>query len=645
MWGRRHRNKAKLLDDANAESLVIARARALSLEVEQFKGGKAVRAADEIQTDMFGFLIETLPTLDTSGIAALALIDIAPLSIQMASASEDWLTVSQAGAVLASAVVAVRQKSDRQSIDGPLERELGRFVGAHFDEFFYSLARLDKALDLGVFCDFVLEGGFAGRQFLQLADPEVRQAWDWATGMLANGGATLSDKELRQKLANGAWLSDRQRADLDPDSAVETMLTWAAEAMDVLTTVPSLSLVAKSDNPVDAWNVILEAVEKAQRVSPQMRLAFAGAAGCTSPLAARESGRDLVYLVAGSRGGAAVRYFGGTDYRRRPEVLQLPNAGLLQIREVAQKLDLVGQAAAEDLVARSALIDQAREAVGHAIAGPILERWPGRQKLTIVPIGEIQEVPFSTATVGGQRLNAMIDITIAPNAALVLLASGARVEPAERVARVLADPANGEIALPWVVEEAYQVAAVYGQQPDLVVDYGAPTPDIPTAVRMAGTSTPSLNLTSEHVLSQIEDARIVHLACHGFVPKEMGLPGLLLHGILTFDALEHHRFADGSTVVLSACSVGRSISEAPYAQLGFPAMLLSTGASVVIASSQPLIDCQQTVEFMVALHRHLRDGMTAVDALDRAIAVLERKGIPSAIWGSFEVHGAPPNMP
>src|SRR5690606_10860328 len=107
---------------------------------------------------------------------------------------------------------------------------------------------------------------------------------------------------------------------------------------------------------------------------------------------------------------------------------------------------------------------------------------------------------------------------------------------------------------------------------------------------------------------------------------------------------EHHRFTDGATVVLSACSVGRSINEAPYAQLGFPSMLLSTGASQVVASSRPLLDCSQTVDFMVSLHQYLRLGASAARALALATGDAIDRGVPSAVWGSFEVYGAPPTQ-
>lgn len=634
-------NQSEQEDAAALEARIAARSRALRQEAEAFKRGGAERSAEDIQSDIFDFFEEVVPLLPSTGIAALALIDVAPLCIQMASAGKNWLAIAQAGAALTAAVMTIRQKVE--GIDDQMERELGSFLGAHMDQSLYAFTQLSRVCEIGILCDMLLEGGFLGRQAIQVAGPEAKQVWDWATGILANGGASLSDDELRTKLADGAWLSKRQSVDLDPEAAMATMLAWVNDVFDVLATVPSLADVAQGRDQDAVWAAVLKSVDKARQLPAEMRLMFAASAGCVTPLAAYESGRDIVYLVGGITGGATIRYFGGGDYRKMPEALQLPDASLQLVKEVADLLGDVEKCAADDLTERSTRIDYVRDLVGRSVFEPILERWPDAEKLTFVAVGWMNRIPISATRINGRNLNTLVDVTLAPNAGTILVAGNARPETKRCTARVMADPAEGEINLPWVVEEAIQVAAVYGKSPDLIVNYPVTSDaNSSTSIRSALTATPAINITSEHVLSQIEDARVVHLACHGYVPLENGLPGLLLYGCLTFDALEHHRFAEGATIVLSACSVGRSIREAPLAQLGFPAMFLSAGASEVVASTQPLLDCQQTVDFMVSLHRHLRDGANAAEALASATQDAERQGVPSAVWGSFEVYGAPP---
>ncbi|WP_420121141.1 CHAT domain-containing protein [Nakamurella sp.] len=595
-------------------------------------------SADQVQSDILEFFKYSLPSLPSSGLAALATIDIAKLGIQIATLTKNWPGVCQSGVALAASVVAVRQQWE--GVNDKLERELGRCVGPHLDQFIFALTQVTEACHVGIQCDMLLDGGFVGRQILQTANPEAQEVWDWATGLVANGSADLSDDELRAKIAEGAWLSVRQRIDLDPSAAVETIMTWGRQVLEVMSSAPPLPLVSGGQN--SAWTAMLNTVEMAQGLEPQLRVPFATVTGSLTPLAACESGRDIIYLIAGFAAGAAVRYFGGQEYRKPPESLQIPGASVEFARQVDGILASVGKLPPEDLVGRSALIDHARSIVGAQVFEPILEEWPDIEKPVFIPVGEMQTIPISAALFRGRSLNAQLDATIAPNAAAVLVAAGGRSKETGRVATVMADPANGEIAIPWVVAEATQVAAVYAQRPDLIVQYEGSSGFPQTGDRSTLTAKPLVNATSDHVLAQIEDAQIVHLACHGYLPKGEGLPGLLLHGNLTFDALEHHRFADGATVVLSACSVGRSISEAPFAQLGFPAMLLSAGACEVVASAQPLLDCRQTVDLMVSLHEYLRDGASASRALAQAIKDSESHGVPSAVWGSLEVYGARP---
>jgi hypothetical protein len=647
MWGRKWRERRDAARTAATAERLVARARELAQEIDSLKRRKGARA--DIQDDLFAYFREAVPLIEKAPILALTLIDLAPLSIQAAVAKKDWDTTARAGIVLSTALLVLR-KNNTDGLNVPLQRELGRFLGAHVDVFLFALAQLPETCHVGMWGEVVLEGGLFGRQLMQTADPEVRSAWDRATGVFLNGGAGLTDDEIRDMFERGAWTSERQRGDLDPEGMISSMLTWMSDLTDQMkAAAPSVAALFQDGNADAAWAAMLNAVDAALKVEPAFRLPFANVAMCVTPLAASASGRDIVYLIAGVGEAAAVRYHGEGDWRRAPEALRLPGMGIEEIRGIAQDLDKLSQLPAGDLEGRTALMNLALEAVGHAVAEPVLSRWPTMTKVTFIPVGEMQELPLSTALVGGRRLNDLIDVTIAPNAAAIVVVASGQPMPQPHEAVVMADPANRDVHLPWVVVEAEQVAAVYGKRPDLLVEYSdvddlVPVDIVPVDERslLADllTDLPVLNATSEHVLTQIEEASVVHLACHGLLPENDELPALLLHGALTFDALEHHRFADGATVVLSACSVGRSIREVSLAALGFPAMLLSTGAGAVIASSRPLLDCKETVELMVLLHQHLRAGETAGRALALAMQDAEQRGIPSAVWGSLEVHGA-----
>lgn len=638
MWGKKARERRAQDQHARVEEQLAVRAALLTAEAYAAIRGEPGRDVIDIRQDLLTFLAESTPLIMSTTNAAPAILDVSLPSIQLATGAQDWTTLSKSGVILAAAFLALRARFE--GINATVERELGRLTGAHLDQALYAVTQVPEFSHLGALCDMLLDGGFAGRQFVQTADPAVRQAWDFATGIVANEGATLSDEEYHASLSAGAWLSERQRIGLEHEPTTDLMEAWLAESLRVLEGVPSLGLLANNGDAAAAWHAMLRALGEAYKLDRAWWLAFSSAAGCVTPLAAHQSGRDIVYLVSGSSGGAAVRYAGGENYRQMPESLDLPQAGLRAVLELDAQLDAVGALPPADLIGRSGLLDKVRRRIGEEIVGPLLNRWPDLKIVTVIPLGTIQRLPLATALIEGTRFNALVDITVAPNAASVLVAANGGVCTAEVPVAVMADPADGDSELGWIESEALAVAGVYGRSPDLLVDYGhTPALGAPKA-RASLARPPTLNTTSEHVLTRLENARVIHLACHGDVPGADGLPALYLHGVLTFDALEHHRFADGATVVLSACSVGSSIESAPFAQLGFPAMLLATGASEVVASSEPLLDCRETVNFMVALHVRLRAGVSASHALQDAMRDAEQSGVGSAVWGALQVHGA-----
>lgn len=252
----------------------------------------------------------------------------------------------------------------------------------------------------------------------------------------------------------------------------ELMTAWMAESLRVLEGVPSLGLLATIGDAAADWRAMLNALDEAYKLDRAWWLAFSSAAGCATPLAAHQSGRDIVYLVSGSLGGAAVRYAGGENYRQMPESLNLPRAGLRAVLELDARLDAVDALPPADLIGRSGLIDEVRRRIGEDIVGPLLNRWPDLKIVTVIPLGTIQRLPLATALVESTRFNALVDVTVAPNAAGVLVAANGGVCTAEVPVVVMADPADGEGELGWIESEALAVAGIYGRSPDLLVDYG-----------------------------------------------------------------------------------------------------------------------------------------------------------------------------
>lgn len=68
-------------------------------------------------------------------------------------------------------------------------------------------------------------------------------------------------------------------------------------------------------------------------------------------------------------------------------------------------------------------------------------------------------------------------------------------------------------------------------------------------------------------------------------------------------------------------------------------MLLSAGASSVIASLWPVPDSEETVDFMLDIHHYLSEGYTGSEALRFAVREAIAKDIPPSVWSAFESFG------
>ncbi|MEV0049734.1 CHAT domain-containing protein [Saccharopolyspora shandongensis] len=125
---------------------------------------------------------------------------------------------------------------------------------------------------------------------------------------------------------------------------------------------------------------------------------------------------------------------------------------------------------------------------------------------------------------------------------------------------------------------------------------------------------------SERVLSTVDGTAIVHIAAHGRFRDDQPLLSCvdLADGPLyAYDLDRLHR--GPTTVVLSACDVGRSAVSRGDQLSGLATTLLGRGTATVIASVVPVPD-ERTAGVMTSLHRALRAGRPAAAALAEAQA-------------------------
>lgn len=126
--------------------------------------------------------------------------------------------------------------------------------------------------------------------------------------------------------------------------------------------------------------------------------------------------------------------------------------------------------------------------------------------------------------------------------------------------------------------------------------------------------------TAAAVLHGLAGAELAHLACHGEFRDENPLFSSLnlADGPLVVHELSGLRRAP-RTLVLSACDSARCAVRPGDELLGLTAALLATGTRTVVAAVSP-VDDAATVELMIHLHRGLRAGVRAGQALADAAA-------------------------
>jgi tetratricopeptide (TPR) repeat protein len=119
----------------------------------------------------------------------------------------------------------------------------------------------------------------------------------------------------------------------------------------------------------------------------------------------------------------------------------------------------------------------------------------------------------------------------------------------------------------------------------------------------------------EPVLAGLDGARLAHVAAHGSFRADNPLFSCLelADGPLTVYDLESVRRAP-DLVVLSACESGLSAVHPGDELMGLAAAVLSLGTRSLIASVVAVPD-EETADVMLALHRHLRAGLSPAAAL------------------------------
>lgn len=236
---------------------------------------------------------------------------------------------------------------------------------------------------------------------------------------------------------------------------------------------------------------------------------------------------------------------------------------------------------------RRAVAERTAQRLADLLLGPLPADRDG--PVVLVPTGPLHSLPWSALPGLAGRA-----VTVVPSASLWARLRAGAATPAGRTA-VIAGP-----ELPGADAEVAELAEV-----------------VPGAIRLSGEQA-----TVAAALAALDGAGVAHVACHGdFRPGNPLFSTLrLADGPLTAYDLQRLR-AVPRLLVLSACDAGRATVTPGEGLLGLSASLLSLGATALIAPLVAVPD-ETTRTLMVELHRQLRAGRPAAEALRLARAAL-----------------------
>jgi len=182
--------------------------------------------------------------------------------------------------------------------------------------------------------------------------------------------------------------------------------------------------------------------------------------------------------------------------------------------------------------------------------------------------------------------------------------------------------------LPATKKEAEEVAKVYG------------------AVPLLGDGATEANLRSG-----IGQAKVVHLATHGYISSEFPLAsGVLLtapstitdaanDGVLQAAEIARRMKLNADLVVLSACETGRGLFLQGEGVQGLVRSLMLAGAKNVVASQWKVAD-ESTMELMVAFHKSYSKTGSPPNSLMEAMRLSMAKRPHPYYWAPFAAYGS-----
>lgn len=262
-----------------------------------------------------------------------------------------------------------------------------------------------------------------------------------------------------------------------------------------------------------------------------------------------------------------------------------------------------------------------------SLVAPVRAEIEGR-RLTIVPSGRLNNLPFAGLMDGDRFLAEQFDMTVLPNVSTLQFVRKEKKLSSTPKVFALGNPVNPRVTrLPGTEREVGNIRTIY-----------------PGSMILIGNQA-----TETNCRNQMSAFDIIHIACHGLFNDNYPLLSSLVlspdsrnDGFLEVHELYNLNLTNSSLVILSACETGLSLIKKNDDVIGLVRGFLYAGVPSMVASLWK-VDDEATASLMSNFHLLLKLGNSKGEALRKAQLQLmrtERTRHPY-FWAAFVLYGSP----
>lgn len=257
-------------------------------------------------------------------------------------------------------------------------------------------------------------------------------------------------------------------------------------------------------------------------------------------------------------------------------------------------------------------MDQVLEQLYDALIQPVENLIAPKKHCIVIPSGDLHSVPFAALRRNGEYLSDTIAFTTAPGVSVLAGMAGRGHSESFSPTDPLVVGVSDDNA-PGLSEEAELLAAGMNQPNVLLND----------------------RARKEAVTTAMQQADLVHLACHGrFDPAYPEASGLqLADGWLTLDDVRRIRL-DNPLMVLSGCETGRARVDQGDDLVGLMTAMIASGAGELVTSLWKTHD-HAALSLMQAFYSALEQGESVTSALRFSQSEVRKQFPHPAMWAPF----------